>query len=46
MDTTNEIILYQHDETMKLEVRPKDENLFGTKCSAILKHLSHILTIV
>lgn len=48
----NEIILYQPDETMKLEVRLEDEtvwltqqqiaDLFGTKRPAITKHLSNI----
>lgn len=48
----NEIILYQPDETMKLEVRLVDETvwltqqqiaeLFGTKRPAITKHLSNI----
>lgn len=52
MDTTNEIILYQPDETMKLEVRLEDEtvwltqqqiaDLFGTKRPAITKHLANI----
>ena len=49
---TNEIILYQPNETMKLEVRLKNEtiwltqqqiaDLFGTKRPAITKHLSNI----
>lgn len=48
----NEIILYQPDNTMKLEVRLEDETvwltqqqiaeLFGTKRPAITKHLSNI----
>lgn len=48
----NEIILYQPDETMKLEVRLEEEtvwltqqqiaDLFGTKRPAITKHLSNI----
>lgn len=48
---TNEIILYQPNETMKLEVRLKNEtiwltqqqiaDLFGTKRPAITKHLSN-----
>lgn len=52
MDTPNEIILYQPDETMKLEVRLEDEtvwltqqqiaDLFGTKRPAITKHLANI----
>ena len=52
MDTNNEIILYQPDETMKLEVRLENEtvwltqqqiaDLFGTKRPAITKHLSNI----
>lgn len=49
---TNEIILYQPNETMKLEVRLENEtvwltqqqiaDLFGTKRPAITKHLSNI----
>lgn len=49
---TNEIVLYQPNETMKLEVRLEDEtvwltqqqiaDLFGTKRPAITKHLSNI----
>ena len=49
---TNEIIFYQPDETMKLEVRLQNEtvwltqqqiaDLFGTKRPAITKHLSNI----
>lgn len=49
---TNEIILYQPNETMKLEVHLKNEtiwltqqqiaDLFGTKRPAITKHLSNI----
>ena len=52
MDTNDEIILYQPDETMKLEVRLENEtvwltqqqiaDLFGTKRPAITKHLSNI----
>lgn len=52
MDTNNEIILYQPDKTMKLEVRLENEtvwltqqqiaDLFGTKRPAITKHLSNI----
>ena len=52
MDTSNEIILYQPDETMKLEVRLENEtvwltqqqiaDLFGTKRPAITKHLANI----
>lgn len=52
MNRPNEIILYQPDETMKLEVRLEDETvwltqqqiaeLFGTKRPAITKHLSNI----
>lgn len=52
MDTNNEIVLYQPDETMKLEVRLENEtvwltqqqiaDLFGTKRPAITKHLSNI----
>lgn len=52
METNNEIILYQPDETMKLEVRLENEtawltqqqiaDLFGTKRPAITKHLSNI----
>lgn len=52
MNTPNEIILYQPDETMKLEVRLEDEtvwltqqqiaDLFGTKRPAITKHLANI----
>lgn len=52
MDTNNEIILYQPDETMKLEVRLENEtvwltqqqiaDLFGTKRPAITKHLANI----
>ena len=48
----NEIILYQPDETMKLEVRLEEDtvwltqqqiaDLFGTKRPAITKHLSNI----
>ena len=49
---TNEIVLYQPNETMKLEVRLDNEtvwltqqqiaDLFGTKRPAITKHLSNI----
>lgn len=49
---TNEIVLYQPNETMKLEVRLENEtvwltqqqiaDLFGTKRPAITKHLSNI----
>lgn len=49
---TNEIVLYQPNETMKLEVRLENEtvwltqqqiaDLFGTKRPAISKHLSNI----
>lgn len=49
---TNEIVLYQPNETMKLEVRFENEtvwltqqqiaDLFGTKRPAITKHLSNI----
>jgi len=49
---TNEIVLYQQNETMKLEVRLENEtvwltqqqiaDLFGTKRPAITKHLSNI----
>lgn len=52
MDTNNEIILYQPDETMKLEVRLENEtvwltqqqiaDLFGIKRPAITKHLANI----
>ncbi|MDE5595919.1 MAG: virulence RhuM family protein [Muribaculaceae bacterium] len=52
MNDNNEIILYQPDETLKLEVRIEDEtvwltqqqiaDLFGTKRPAITKHLSNI----
>lgn len=52
MNRPNEIILYQPDETMKLEVRLENEtvwltqqqiaDLFGTKRPAITKHLSNI----
>lgn len=54
METTgnNEIILYQPNETMKLEVRLENDtvwltqqqiaNLFGTKRPAITKHLANI----
>ncbi len=53
MDTSNEIILYQPDASVKLEVRLEDEtvwltqqqiaDLFGTKRPAITKHLSYAL---
>ena len=49
---TNEIILYQPDEALKLEVRLERDtvwltqqqiaDLFGTKRPAITKHLSNI----
>lgn len=49
---TNEIVLYQPNETMKLEVRLENEtvwltqqqiaDLFGTKRPAITKHISNI----
>lgn len=49
---TNEIVLYQPNETMKLEVRLENEtvwltqqqiaDLFGTKRPAITKHLSNV----
>lgn len=49
---TNEIILYQPDEALKLEVRLEKEtvwltqqqiaDLFGTKRPAITKHMSNI----
>lgn len=49
---TNEIILYQPDETMKLDVRVQQETvwltqqqiaqLFGVKQPAISKHLKNI----
>lgn len=52
MDTTNEIILYQPDASVKLKVRLEDEtvwltqqqiaDLFGTKRPAITKHLANI----
>lgn len=52
MNLSNEIILYQPDETLKLEVRIENEtvwltqqqiaDLFGTKRPAITKHLSNI----
>ena len=48
----NEIVVYQPDEVMRLEVRVLDESvwltqaqiaeLFGTKRSAITKHLANI----
>ena len=48
----NEIILYQQDSTVKLEVRLENEtvwltqqqiaDLFGTKRPAITKHLANI----
>ena len=50
--TTNEIVLYQPDDTVKLEVRLQDETvwlnqqqiavLFGTQRQAITKHLKNI----
>ncbi|MDE5652288.1 MAG: virulence RhuM family protein [Muribaculaceae bacterium] len=52
MDTNNEIILYQPDASVKLEVRLEDEtvwltqqqiaDLFGVKQPAISKHLKNI----
>lgn len=52
MDDNGEIILYQPNDEVKLEVRLEDEtvwltqeqiaNLFGTKRPAITKHLSNI----
>lgn len=52
MDTNNEIILYQPDASVSLEVRLENEtvwltqqqiaDLFGTKRPAITKHLSNI----
>ncbi len=52
MNTTGEILLYQPDETVKLEVRMDKETiwltqqqiaeLFGTRRQAITKHLKHI----
>ncbi|MDO4164576.1 MAG: RhuM family protein [Bacteroides sp.] len=52
MENKGEIILYQPDETVKLEVRLEEEtvwltqeqiaNLFGTKRPAITKHLNNI----
>ncbi|MDE5844013.1 MAG: virulence RhuM family protein [Muribaculaceae bacterium] len=51
-NNTNEIILYQPDDTLALDVRVEDESmwltqqqiadLFGTKRQAISKHLSNI----
>ena len=50
--STNEIVLYQPDETVQLEVRLQDETvwlnqqqiavLFGTQRQAITKHLKNI----
>ena len=50
--TTGEIVMYQPDETIRLEVRVEDETvwlsqaqmaeLFGTKRQAITKHLQNI----
>ena len=50
--TTGEIVMYQPDETIRLEVRVEDEtvwlsqaqmaDLFGTKRQAITKHLLNI----
>ncbi len=52
MDTNNEIILYQPDASVKLEVRLEDDtvwltqqqiaDLFGVKQPAISKHLKNI----
>ena len=44
MDPNNEIILYQPDASVKLEVRLEDETvwLFGVKQPAISKHLKNI----
>lgn len=52
MADNNEIILYQPDETIKLEVRLENETvwltqqqmaeLFGTQRQAITKHLKNI----
>ena len=52
MKGANEIILYQSDETLKLDVRAENEtvwltqtqiaDLFGTKRPAITKHLTNI----
>ncbi len=51
MDASNEIILYQPDETVKIEVRVDDEmwltqqqmaDLFGKQRQAITKHLKNI----
>ena len=52
MDASNEIILYQPDDTVKIEVRVDDEtvwltqqqmaDLFGTQRQAITKHLKNI----
>ena len=52
MDTNNEIILYQPDASVSLEVRLENEtvwltqqqiaDLFGTKRPAITKHLANI----
>ena len=52
MDTSNEIILYQPDDAVKIEVRVDDEtvwltqqqmaDLFGTQRQAITKHLKNI----
>ncbi|MDE7073903.1 MAG: DNA-binding protein [Odoribacter sp.] len=52
METSNEIILYQPDSTVRLEVRLEDEtvwltqqqiaDLFGVKQPAISKHLKNI----
>ena len=49
---TGEIVMYQPDETIRLEVRVEDETvwlsqaqmaeLFGTKRQAITKHLQNI----
>ncbi|MBO4874659.1 MAG: hypothetical protein J5542_05070 [Bacteroidales bacterium] len=52
MDASNEIILYQPDDAVKIEVRVDDEtvwltqqqmaDLFGTQRQAITKHLKNI----
>ena len=52
MEAENEIILYQPDSTVKIEVRMEDEtvwltqqqiaDLFGVKQPAISKHLKNI----
>ena len=55
MEKQGEIILYQPDEAVKLEVRLEDETvwltqaqiaeLFGTGRQAITKHLKNILVV-